>query len=113
MVSEDSISLLRGEWSLYQTDNEIQKSWFVENDGSYKRLDHYFAKVFELKTPSGARRYEYTRKVVKTYCSLQNEMLLWRGVFQTTKWARGVVVSMFDFHRSDRGSNPGRGGEFS
>ena len=27
--------------------------------------------------------------------------------------ARGVVVSMFDFHRSDRGSNPGRGGEFS
>ena len=28
-------------------------------------------------------------------------------------WAFGVVVSMFDFHRSDRGSNPGRGGEFS
>ena len=25
--------------------------------------------------------------------------------------AYGVVVSMFDFHRSDRGSNPGRGGE--
>ena len=25
----------------------------------------------------------------------------------------GVVVSMFDFHRNDRGSNPGRGGEFS
>ena len=28
-------------------------------------------------------------------------------------WACGVVVSMFEFHRSDRGSNPGRGGEFS
>ena len=26
-------------------------------------------------------------------------------------WAYGVVVSMFDFHRSDRGSNPGRGGK--
>ena len=24
-----------------------------------------------------------------------------------------VVVSMFDFHRSDRGSNPGRGGIMS
>ena len=24
--------------------------------------------------------------------------------------AYGAVVSMFDFHRSDRGSNPGRGG---
>ena len=26
-------------------------------------------------------------------------------------WACGVVVSVFDFHQSDRGSNPGRGGE--
>ena len=26
--------------------------------------------------------------------------------------ANGVVVSMLAFHRSDRGSNPGRGGEF-
>ena len=26
-------------------------------------------------------------------------------------WACGVVVTMFDFHRSDRGSNLGRGGE--
>ena len=23
----------------------------------------------------------------------------------------GIVVSIFDFHRRDRGSNPGRGGE--
>ena len=29
------------------------------------------------------------------------------------QWAYGVVVSMFDFHRSDRGSNPGRGGKIS
>ena len=27
--------------------------------------------------------------------------------------AYGVVVTMFDFHRSDRGSNPGRGGKIS
>ena len=25
----------------------------------------------------------------------------------------GVMVSMFDFHRSDRGSNPSRGGKIS
>ena len=25
----------------------------------------------------------------------------------------GVVVTMFDFHRSDLGSNPGRGGKIS
>ena len=28
-------------------------------------------------------------------------------------WAYGVVVSMFDFHRNDRGSYPGRGGKIS
>ena len=28
-------------------------------------------------------------------------------------WAYGVVVSMFDFHRSDQGSNPGRGSKIS
>ena len=28
-------------------------------------------------------------------------------------WAYGVVVSMFDFHRSDRVSNPSRGGKIS
>ena len=28
-------------------------------------------------------------------------------------WAYGVVASMFDFQRSDWGSNPGRGGKIS
>ena len=28
-------------------------------------------------------------------------------------WAYGVVVSMFDFHCSDGGSNPGRGSKNS
>ena len=28
-------------------------------------------------------------------------------------WAYGVVVSMFDFNRSDRGSNPGHDGKIS
>ena len=31
----------------------------------------------------------------------------------TIEWAYGVVVGMFDFHRCDRGSNPGRGGKIS
>ena len=38
------------------------------------------------------------------------------GLFMVTcgpVLAYGVVVSMFDFHRRDRGSNPGRGGEIS
>ena len=34
-------------------------------------------------------------------------------IFLRMTLAYGVVVSMFDFHRSDRGSNPGRGGKIS
>ena len=34
-------------------------------------------------------------------------------IFQHYAFAYGVVVSMFNFHRSDRGSNPGRGGKIS
>ena len=39
-------------------------------------------------------------------------MVLW-SYGPKVLWAYGVVVSMFDFHRSDRGSNPGRGGKIS
>ena len=34
-------------------------------------------------------------------------------VSTVTLGAYGVVVSMFDFHCSDQGSNPGRGGKIS
>ena len=30
-------------------------------------------------------------------------------LYQRSTRSYGVMVSMFDFHRSDRGSNPGRG----
>ena len=36
-----------------------------------------------------------------------------RKIIINALWAYGVVVSMFDFHRSDRSSNPGRGGKIS
>ena len=41
-------------------------------------------------------------------CGVQVELF----PFKRT-WAYGVVVSIFDSHRSDRGSNPGRGGKIS
>ena len=34
-----------------------------------------------------------------------------RGFQGSYLWPYGVVVSMFDFHRSDQGSNPDRGGK--
>ena len=69
----------------------------------------------ERKDVSGARfqagrQYENIPRMqtsMQTKYAKPPTMALW------CRWACGVVVSMFDFHRSDRGSNPGRGGEFS
>ena len=54
-------------------------------------------------------------RLIKSYLSdrwqrvkINNPYTTWSAL-----WAYGVVISMFDFHRSDRGSNPGRGGKIS
>ena len=47
------------------------------------------------------------------YGSLNNIDSIFKDSFEKLHGAYGVVVSMFDFHRSDRGSNPGRGGKIS
>ena len=59
------------------------------------------------------RRKVILIEVVMSYIPKYLALLLLFSIFITELWACGVVVSMFDFHRSDRGSNPGRGGEFS
>ena len=41
----------------------------------------------------------------------QIKQILYR--FRKSMLAYGIVVSMFDFHCSDRGSNPGHGGQMS
>ena len=65
---------------------------------------------------------EGVMKVYQSLCAQTAcEKLAWptqlethaRADYELVIWACGVVVSMFDFHRSDRGSNPGRGSEFS
>ena len=44
----------------------------------------------------------------KSYQRVANQL---RGPYYF--WAYGVVASMFDFHCSDRGLNPSRGGKIS
>ena len=48
----------------------------------------------------------YTCDSVKCMC-----VFLLNAYMCDSLWAYGVVVSMFDFHHSDRGSKPGRGGK--
>ena len=48
VISPESISLIRDEWTMYQVDDDIQKSWF-ENNGIYKRLDDYYMNLFQFE----------------------------------------------------------------
>ena len=75
--------------------NPFKSPWGLFEGGS--SIEKYFistrCKKFDL-TPMGC----YSR--AGAYMQLENFI-----------WAYGVVVSTFDFHRSDRGSNPDRGGK--
>ena len=46
-------------------------------------------------------------------CILRSNRCGFSDKILSATWAYGVVVSMFGFHRSDRGLNPGRGGKIS
>ena len=65
-----------------------------------------------------------TRKLVAKFDGRCSSFIRWdRQWFCRDSWIRicrsllscahGVVVIMFDFHRNDRGSYPGRGGKIS
>ena len=58
-----------------------------------------------LENPRGSNRYGSSGERA-------GHSLSWYKAI-TVLWAYGVVVSMFDFHRSDWGSNPNRGGKIS
>ena len=47
------------------------------------------------------------------FCGNGGKNLVTANVKTKRIWAYGVVVSMFGFHRSDRGLNPSRGGKIS
>ena len=56
---------------------------------------------------------EYNRRVKQHFGLNCLNLFLGTAEVFLLMMAYGVVVSMFDFHRSDRGSNPGRGGKIA
>ena len=73
IVSDDKISRIKDEWEVLKSEDDIKEDWFLNSDGkTLKRVDHYWNQVFKLKSLTGAQRYPYLAKIVKSCCALQN-----------------------------------------
>ena len=63
---------MKDEWRLYQAGN-VSEDWYLDsNTNKLKRVDHYWAKVFQGNTEYGKTKYGFLHKVVKTCLTLQN-----------------------------------------
>lgn len=52
IIAEREVSLVQDEWKVLQTE-EILNDWYMENSAQQKRIDTYWAKVFEIRTETG------------------------------------------------------------
>ena len=78
VLSENDTDKLAEEWLMYQGEGEIQNSWFVEENEDdqdakkYLRVDSYWAKVLDIKTPFGLQKYPTLAKLVKAVLALSH-----------------------------------------
>ena len=72
ILKVEKISILKDEWEHLRVDNDIKEEWYIDEDGNFKRLDHYWNQIFKLKSLSGLPRYPYLALIVKSCCALQN-----------------------------------------
>ena len=70
MKSEEVI-LLTDEWRMY-AETDIPKEWIQQEGGSVVRVDHYWHKVIQLKTPLGKQKFDVLAKTVKCAPSLSH-----------------------------------------
>ena len=63
--------LLTDEWRIY-AETDIPEEWIQQEDGSVVRVDHYWHKVLQLKTPLGKRKFDFLAKTVKCALSLSH-----------------------------------------
>ena len=51
-VKPEEVILLTDEWRIY-AETDLPEEWIQQEDGSIVRVDHYWHKVLQLKTPLG------------------------------------------------------------
>ena len=70
-VNSEELTLLTDEWRIY-AETDIPEEWIQKADGSVVRVDHYWHKVLQLKTPLGKEKFDVLAKVVKCALSLSH-----------------------------------------
>ena len=71
VITEREISLAQDQWKLLQMET-VSESWHTNEDGTHKRLDVYWAKIFDIKSDNGEKKYDLIAKVMKSCLTLQN-----------------------------------------
>ena len=62
-VKPEEVMLLTDEWRIY-AETDIPEEWIQQEDGSVVRVEHYWHKVLQLKTPLGKRKFDVLAKTV-------------------------------------------------
>ena len=71
VIAEREVSPVKDEWNVLQTE-EILNDWYMENSVQQKRIDTYWAKVFEIRTETGDLKYSLLSKIVKSFLGMPN-----------------------------------------
>ena len=70
-MKPEEVILLTDEWRIY-AETDIPEEWIQQEDGSVVRVDHYWHKVQQLKTPLGKQKFDVLAKTVKCALSLSH-----------------------------------------
>ena len=68
VVSETEVSQIKDEWRLYMVESETK----LPPIEMTKRVDHYWNKVFQIKTNSGTSKYTKLSTLIKATLAFQN-----------------------------------------
>ena len=71
VVKDNHVPLVVDEWKLYRR-QEIPEDWFKTDEAGRTRIDHYWARVIEIKTLSGTEMFPYLKKLIKAVLTLSH-----------------------------------------
>ena len=71
VVKDNHVPLVVDEWKLYRR-QEIPEDWFKTDEAGSTRIDHYWARVIEIKTLSGTEMFPYLKKLIKAVLTLSH-----------------------------------------
>lgn len=68
-ISKEEVTRVSDEWKMYR-EEEISDELIYDNDGSIKRIDHYWSEVLDRKSAAGLLKFPTLKKVASSCLSL-------------------------------------------